>query len=58
LAGLSDSFTAGRPFASVTLQTSEIAFSPSVGSGAQSSKSLVKLVPQPKAMRTRPSKCR
>jgi hypothetical protein len=43
--GLSDSLTAGRPLASVTLQTSEIASSRSVGVGAQSSKSLVRLCP-------------
>src|SRR5690606_27930078 len=56
--GLSESFTAGRPLASVTLHTMEIAFNRSISRGAQSSKSLVRLVPQPKAIRTRPSKWR
>ena len=39
----------------VTLQTSEIALSPFVSTGAQSSKSLVRFVPQPNAMRTLPA---
>src|SRR3954447_18747004 len=56
--GLSDSFTAGRPFTAVTLQTSEIGSRSADPSGAQPVKSLVRLVPQPKLMRTRPAKCR
>ncbi len=56
--GLSLSFTAGRPPTSVTLQTSEMAFRPPLGVGAQPAKSLVRLVPQPKLIRTRPWKWR
>src|ERR1700733_10636244 len=48
LLGLSESLTAGRPSASTTLQTNEIALScPSTPAGAQPTKSLVRLVPQP-----------
>src|SRR5262249_6214059 len=58
LLGLSESFTAGRPLAVLTLHTSEIAASPGCGLGAQPAKSLVRFVPQPKLMRTLPLKCR
>ena len=56
--GLSDSLTAGRPSTDVTLQTSEIGSRSAEPSGAQPTKSLVRLVPQPKEMRTRPAKWR
>ena len=41
----------------VLLLTCLYIFSPLFGTGAQPAKSLVRLVPQPKLMRTRPSKC-
>src|SRR6266702_5903054 len=56
--GLSDNFTAGRPSTDVTLQTIEIGSRSADPSGAQPTKSLVRLVPQPKLTRTRPGKCR
>src|SRR5882757_6355220 len=54
--GLSESLTAGRPSTEVTLQTIEIGSRSADSSGAQPTKSLVRLVPQPKLMRTRPAK--
>ena len=56
--GLSDSFTAGRPSTDVTLQTIEIGSRSTDPSGEQPTKSLVRLVPQPKLTRTRPWKWR
>jgi NAD(P)-dependent dehydrogenase (short-subunit alcohol dehydrogenase family) len=56
--GLSESLTAGRPSTDVTLQTIEIGSRSAEPSGAQPTKSLVRLVPQPKLTRTRPAKCR
>src|ERR1700758_1529238 len=56
--GLSDSFTAGRPSTEDTLQTIEIGSRLTEGSGEQSVKSLVRLVPQPKLSLTRPLKWR
>ena len=59
LFGLSDSFTAGRPSASTTLQTSEIALrSPSAPAGTHPTKSLVRLVPQPNDRLTCPRSAR
>lgn len=55
---LSDNFTAGLPSTEVTLQTIEIGSRSADPSGAQPTKSLVRLVPQPKLMRTRPAKWR
>jgi len=52
------SLTAGRPSTDVTLQTIEIGSSTLDASGAQPTKSLVRLVPQPKLTRTRPAKWR
>src|SRR3979411_1662962 len=51
--GLSDSFTAGRPSTEVTLQTIEIGSRSADPSGAQPTKSLVRVRPHPKVMRTR-----
>src|ERR1700722_5793969 len=59
LFGLSESLPAGRPSASTTLQTSEIALSwPSTPAGAQPTKSLVRLVPQPNDKLTCPRSAR
>src|SRR5271165_67266 len=59
LLGLSESFTAGLPSASTTLQTSEIAFnSPSAPEGTQPTKSLVRVVPQPNERLTCPRSAR
>ena len=57
-AGLSASLTAGRPSTELTLHTIEIGSRSLEPSGAQPIKSLVRLVPQPKLIRTRPAKCR
>src|ERR1700689_582156 len=56
--GLSESFTAGRPSTDVTLQTIEMGSRSAEPSGAHPTKSLVRLVPQPKLILTRPAKCR
>src|SRR5580692_11791245 len=59
LLGLSESLTAGSPSASTTLQTNEIALScPSTPAGAQPTKSLVRLVPQPNDRLTWPRSAR
>src|ERR1700722_7153019 len=59
LFGLSESLPAGRPSASTPLQTSEIALSwPSTPAGAQPTKSLVRLVPQPNDRLTCPRRAR
>ena len=54
MAGLSDSFTVGRPFADTALHTRLNGASESFG--ARPRKSLVSSVPQPKLTFTRPAK--